>query len=216
MRALILLLVITFILVGCNSEYNNHISLGKQAMLEENYDIAVKEFKKAQIKKPTSEDAKLLLDQAEKELELVTEENKQNRDQLTLIIELKEYSSNLTKAYFHFSDNAVDLSPDTYENQLNILDESITYLNFKAPKDLYDHHQLFKAYFIKRKEFIKKLQESDEYYQNQLYETANQKLAEANKLIEEAEISFEESINQTNKYMNEHKIDPIEIMWPFY
>lgn len=203
MKRAILFVTIIFLLSGCNSKYEGHITAGKDALINEKYELAVEEFEKALIEKKNDEEAKSLLSKAELEISRIREEEQK------LIIEqerfnmLRDYSDVIRNIYFNYFDQVEVIDFEDYDKQIEINTEALVSMPSSPPQDLFDYHQQFIEFFRLRREAMYILD-------------ADGIVAEAQVLIDESNSKLENYFYEVTKYISNHNLDPMDVNWPFY
>jgi len=211
-----LLIALLFVLNACSTKYDKYLSNGKDALHNKNYELAINELESALIEKPDSEEAKTLLKKAEDELEELQRIEAEQLEGAKRVEELKIYASTVTDIYFGFFEEFKKIDIEDHEKHKQLIDNYFLKFISQPPKELYDEHQMFKDFFIKRRESVDKLIESQEFANQQAFDISNALLKEAGELIDQSNELLDSFFLEVNSYLNEKNIRPGEINWPFY
>lgn len=190
-------------MVGCSSKAEEHVNNGKDALINDDYEMAVEQFELALIEDVNNEEAQSLLEKAEMNLREIRDKEEEELNQQKRKIEFQQYADEISDIYFDYFDAAEETPFENFESQSELLTIALVNLPSNVPSEIFDQHQKFKKFLTLRRDAMNVL-------------IANGQSSEFQQIVDESTIVKEEYFYEINKYLNENSIDPNEVGWPFY
>ena len=188
-------LFLLFIITGCNQQFKAEIENGKQAMINNNYDVAVEAFSNAVAEDPDNYEAHSLLDEAkQKQAIQIMEVRKAELTQ-----EIKEYVVKTMTIHDKFVD--VFTIPKKTQNDASEMNNLLIEADFTPPKSIYEIHQLY-IQFLKHH-----VKSADLYVLGDIKQSITE--------METASDYFSEYKHMFNYFLGENGIQKSDVGWAF-